>query len=193
MNNTDLLLLLEQKIQYLYNHSNIHKDQQIKAKFDRTLFSESFETFGFYINEIEETLSRLKLLKNDEKEQYQFYCQKLVSQCSVLNEAIYRSSSSSNKKQQVRSRKMNTSKREKLIKEINQLPPRERLEKYYEALNSLNQKIVEEEIMLYQASTLEEKQICSEKIKITQQRKCKCLEAIELLEEYLAFRKGLDE
>lgn len=192
MSKVELIAKLEQTVHQLYQKYSIDKNQKIYAKFDRTLFSESFETFSFYMDEVESTLSKLKKIGKDNPHQYQFYCQKLVSQCSVLDEAISRGNRIFNNKNNLIAKPALLSKREKLKAQLNQLPPRERLQKYYESLNALNQKLEKEEGLLYQANTFQEKQLYTEQVETTKKRRTRCLDAIEMLEEYLAFKENLE-
>ena len=47
-----LLNTLEQKVQQLTQAYQADSDKKINAKFNRTLFTEDFETAGFYLKEI---------------------------------------------------------------------------------------------------------------------------------------------
>ena len=75
---------------------------------------------------------------------------------------------------------------------IHKLPPRERLEKYYEALERLN-KLYQQHKDLAQAEKNND-----EKIRYAQlaegykKRQQKCQDAIDLLEEYLVFKEELE-
>ena len=66
------------------------------------------------------------------------------------------------------------------------LPPRERLAKYYEYLASFNEKIQHEQDGLNKA---QREGVSFSRLKLEQleQRRARCLEAIEMLEEYLIF------
>ena len=48
-----LLNTLEQKVQQLAQAYQDDSDKKINAKFNRTLFTEDFETVGFYLKEIQ--------------------------------------------------------------------------------------------------------------------------------------------
>ncbi|TCP95534.1 restart primosome assembly protein PriC [Cricetibacter osteomyelitidis] len=173
----------------------IAAEQTIYAKFDRTLFSDDFASFEFYQNEIQATFEQLEQL-NQQTEQWEFLTAKLLAQCTALSEAMNRQQFPSKSAQKptksavVSQRKL--SKSEQVKHEIHKLPPRERLSKYYEALSALNNKITHQENLLLTATTQDEKKFYHQQITITQQRKNRCLEAIELLEEYLAFKDEKD-
>lgn len=53
-----LLNTLEQKVQQLTQAYQIDSDKKINAKFNRTLFTEDFETVGFYLKEIQQSLTK---------------------------------------------------------------------------------------------------------------------------------------
>jgi len=69
---------------------------------------------------------------------------------------------------------------------VHSLPPRERLAKYYEYLASFNEKIQHEQDSLSEA---QRERLPFNRLKLEQleQRRARCLEAIEMLEEYLIF------
>ena len=69
---------------------------------------------------------------------------------------------------------------------VHSLPPRERLAKYYEYLASFNEKIQHEQDSLSEAQR-EELPFNRLKLEQLEQRRARCLEAIEMLEEYLIF------
>ena len=70
---------------------------------------------------------------------------------------------------------------------IHILPPRERLEKYYEALQQLTEKYEEAKAQADTAQTDIQRDMHKQTAAIYLTRRQKCLEAIETLEEYLAF------
>ena len=73
---------------------------------------------------------------------------------------------------------------------IHRLPPRERLEKYYEALQQLTGKYEEAKAQADTAQTDIQRDIHKQTAAIYLTRRQKCLEAIETLEEYLAFKEA---
>lgn len=80
--------------------------------------------------------------------------------------------------------------REQRKAELDKLPPRERLEKYYDALKALNDKLNEQKDLLTQAQSEIEQTHYRNLIEQTRARRKRCLEAIEILEEYLAFKNS---
>lgn len=182
-----LIQILDQKVQQLYQAHLSKREEKIFAKFDRTLFSENGQNVSFYLKEINQTLDRIKTLEYNDLNHYNFLAERLLSQCSVLSEALARKNthltvSQTTTKQTIQKSQHN----------IHKLPPRERLGKYYEALERLNK--------LYQQHkdlTLAEKNN-DEKIRYAQlaegykKRQQKCQDAIDLLEEYLVFKEEME-
>ena len=131
-----LLNTLEQKVQQLTQAYQADSDKKINAKFNRTLFTEDFETAGFYLKEIQQSLTKLSSLPHQNEEQIVFMVEHLLGQCTALTEAMNRKHKKPIKPKiadpQVASSKSQHS--------IHRPPPRERLEKYYEALQQLTEK-----------------------------------------------------
>ena len=67
-----LLNTLEQKVQQLTQAYQADSDKKINAKFNRTLFTEDFETAGFYLKEIQQSLTKLCSLPHQNEEQIIF-------------------------------------------------------------------------------------------------------------------------
>lgn len=182
-----LIQQLGEKLEQLYQQYAHQSSQPILAKFDRTLFSEDFQPFAFYYAELQQTLSQFHRLNENDESEIDFLAEKLIAQCTALQEALLKQNNG--EKSAVNFRPV-LSKREQLRREIDQLPPRERLEKYYEALQKLNEKISEKTDELQTALSAEQKNLCQKQLEQLYQRRQNCLEAIELLEEYLAFKDG---
>ncbi|WP_410685819.1 primosomal replication protein PriC [Avibacterium paragallinarum] len=182
---SDQIQCLKKKITQCYRLYQFTDEQKIYAKFDRTLFSEDYQTFAFYRAEITQTLTQLEKLQDQEQYQCQFYTKKLLAQLQALLDAA----SSPHFEKKLRKEKTTSPYRVKQKNEIHQLPPRERLEKYYEALQALNDKIALQRDQYYLATDELEKQQLQRHITHTQQRKARCLEAIAALEEYLSLTK----
>ena len=68
-----LLNTLEQKVQQLTHAYQADSDKKINAKFNRTLFTEDFETVGFYLKEIQQSLTKLCSLPHQNEEQNCIY------------------------------------------------------------------------------------------------------------------------
>lgn len=155
--------------------------------FDPQLFSENFQPFLFYFNQIEQNWQYLNQLTKQDVQQIQFLTEKILAQYSVLTDALEKNQPSrqhnkiqpkqENKKQQ----------QEQVLKELNQLEPRERLKVYYEYLQQFNKMIQQQQDAVYLASTEQQKQHHQHKLNALEQRRQRCLNAIEVLEEYLAF------
>ena len=180
-----LLSTLEQKIQQLTQAYQTDSDKKINAKFNRTLFTEDFETVGFYLKEIQQSLTKLCKIPHQNEEQIVFMAEHLLGQCTALTEAMNRKYKKSIQPKitapQVASRKSQHS--------IHRLPPRERLEKYYEALQQLTEKYEEAKAQADTAQTDIQQDMHKQTAAIYLTRRQKCLEAIETLEEYLAFKE----
>ena len=182
-----LIQILDQKVQRLYQAHLSKREEKIFAKFDRTLFSENGQNVSFYLKEINQTLDRIKTLESNDLNHYNFLAERLLAQCSVLSEAltrknIHRTAPQTTTKQTI----------QKSQHSIHKLPPRERLEKYYEALERLN-KLYQQHKDLAQAEKNND-----EKIRYAQlaegykKRQQKCQDAIDLLEEYLVFKEEME-
>ena len=181
-----LLNTLEQKVQQLTQAYQADSDKKINAKFNRTLFTEDFETAGFYLKEIQQSLTKLCSLPHQNEEQIVFMVEHLLGQCSALTEAMNRKYKKPIQPKiaepQVVSSKSQHS--------IHRLPPRERLEKYYEALQQLTEKYEEAKAQANTAQTDIQRDMHKQTAAIYLTRRQKCLEAIETLEEYLAFKEA---
>ena len=85
-----LLNTLEQKVQQLTQAYQTDSDKKINAKFNRTLFTEDFETVGFYLKEIQQSLTKLCKIPHQNEEQIVFMAEHLLGQCTALTEAMNR-------------------------------------------------------------------------------------------------------
>lgn len=182
-----LIQILDQKVQQLYQAHLSKREEKIFAKFDRTLFSENGQNVSFYLKEINQTLDRIKTLESNDLNHYNFLAERLLAQCSVLSETLARKNTHLTVSQ--------TTTKQPILKSqhsIHKLPPRERLEKYYETLERLN-KLYQQYKDLAQAEKNND-----EKIRYAQlaegykKRQQKCQEAIDLLEEYLVFKEEME-
>ncbi|EGT77104.1 primosomal replication protein N [Haemophilus haemolyticus M19107] len=182
-----LIQILEQKVQRLCEAHLSKREEKIFAKFDRTLFSENGQNISFYLKEINQTLDRIKTLESSNLNHYNFLTERLLAQCSVLSEALTRKNTHLTASQKITKQTIKKSQHS-----IHKLPPRERLEKYYEALERLN-KLYQQHKDLAQAEKNND-----EKIRYAQlaegykKRQQKCQEAIDLLEEYLVFKEEME-
>ena len=182
-----LIQILDQKVQQLYQAHLSKREEKIFAKFDRTLFSENGQNISFYLKEINQTLDRIKTLESSNLNHYNFLTERLLAQCSVLSEALTRKNTHLTASQKITKQTIKKSQHS-----IHKLPPRERLEKYYEALERLN-KLYQQHKDLAQAEKNND-----EKIRYVQlaegykKRQQKCQDAIDLLEEYLVFKEEME-
>lgn len=177
---------LRQKVQRLFSPYQNQRDQQILAKFDRTLFREDFAQLKDYLGEVEQTLTQLANLSDNARQQTDFYSQKLLAQCQALIDALQRQETDVTPKVDTQNAQKNrASERQQVQNALYQLPPRERLAKYYEFLLQLNEIIENNQQAFYQARSEQEKQRLANHLQITRQRRDRCQEAIDLLEEYL--------
>ena len=192
-----LIQILDQKVQQLYQAHLSKREEKIFSKFDRTLFSENGQNVSFYLKEInqtldrikalEQTLDRIKALESNDLNHYNFLAERLLAQCSVLSEALARKNthlteSPTTTKQPI----------QKSQHSIHKLPPRERLEKYYEALERLNKLYQQHKDLAQAEKNNDEKIHYAQLAEGYKKRQQKCQEAIDLLEEYLVFKEELE-
>ncbi|AYO33694.1 TPA: primosomal replication protein PriC [Haemophilus influenzae] len=181
-----LIQRLDQKVQQLYQ-SNLPQEEKIFAKFDRTLFSENGQNVSFYLKEINQTLDRIKTLESNDSNHYNFLAERLLAQCSVLSEALVRKNTHLTESQTTTKQTIQKSQHS-----IHKLPPRERLEKYYEAREQLNN-LYRQHKDLAQAEKNNDKKIrYAQLAEVYKKRQQKCQDAIDLLEEYLVFKEELE-
>lgn len=181
-----LIQILEQKVQQLYQAHLSKREEKIFAKFDRTLFSENGQNVSFYLKEINQTLDRIKTLASNDLNHYNFLTERLLSQCSVLSEALTRKNTHLTAPQTTTKQTIQKSQHS-----IHQLPPRERLEKYYEALERLNKLYQQYKDLAQAEKNNDEKIRYAQLAKGYKKRQQKCQDAIDLLEEYLVFKEEL--
>ncbi|TDQ59805.1 restart primosome assembly protein PriC [Mesocricetibacter intestinalis] len=175
---------LRLRVDALYARYHADPTQKIKAKFDRSLFRQDSQTLSDYLTQIEETLALLADFSPVQKEQLIFFSEKLAAQCAALSEALQSAEQRPNSecpRPQGRT--------ERLKQALNLLPPRERLVKYYEALQALNEKIAAQQDNVAACTDRQQQIHYLHQLEITRQRRQRCLEAIEVLEEYLNFQR----
>lgn len=170
MKTNELYQHLAAKVQQLYAQYKPQHNKKIYAVFDRTLFTEDFQPLQFYLKEIEQTLQKIAGSDVQDIERCQFYCNKLLAQCQALNDSLHRPSKPT---------------KQPLSASIHQLPQRERLAAYYEALQALNEKLSAQQDQLKQNTNAHQAILYQQQIDITHQRIARCIEAIEQLESEL--------
>ncbi len=187
-NHTALLKQLGQYLSELEKNYAHLKDKSLYSKFDPMLFSENFQNIDFYLHEMQQCFEQIKQFTEQDTAQITFFTEKLLAQYTALQDAI---KILQTPKSAVNSKPI-LNKRDQLRQQIELLPPREKLVKYYEALQALNDKLYAQETQLNFAND-EQKNHLEQQINITKQRRERCLSAIELLEEYLVFRDSLED
>ena len=182
-----LIQRLDQKVQQLYQAHLSKREEKIFAKFDRTLFSENGQNVSFYLKEINQTLDRIKTLESNDSNHYNFLAERLLAQCSVLSEALVRKNTHLTESQTTTKQTIQKSQHS-----IHKLPPRERLEKYYEAREQLNNLYRQHKDLVQAEKNNDEKIRYAQLAEVYKKRQQKCQDAIDLLEEYLVFKEELE-
>ena len=182
MNNISIQRL-KQSLQHFFERYDTQKEETVYAKFSENLFTENWRKTAFYFEQIEQTFSQIAQIKGENLEALQFYTQKLSAQCTALSDVLTRQQQDA----QLFPIKAQKSKlADQRHHPVHTLPPRERLAKYYEYLASFNEKIQCEQDDLSKAQR-EGLPLNRQKLEQLEQRRARCLEAIEMLEEYLVF------
>ncbi|CAH0448900.1 TPA: primosomal replication protein PriC [Haemophilus influenzae] len=182
-----LIQRLDQKVQQLYQAHLSKREEKIFAKFDRTLFSENGQNVSFYLKEINQTLDRIKTLESNDSNHYNFLAEHLLAQCSVLSEALVRKNTHLTESQTTTKQTIQKSQHS-----IHKLPPRERLEKYYEAREQLNNLYRQHKDLAQAEKNNDEKIRYAQLAEVYKKRQQKCQDAIDLLEEYLVFKEEVE-
>ncbi|HHF3390777.1 primosomal replication protein N [Haemophilus influenzae] len=182
-----LIQRLDQKVQQLYQAHLSKREEKIFAKFDRTLFSENGQNVSFYLKEINQTLDRIKTLESNDSNHYNFLAERLLAQCSALSEALVRKNTHLTESQTTTKQTIQKSQHS-----IHKLPPRERLEKYYEAREQLNNLYRQHKDLAQAEKNNDEKIRYAQLAEVYKKRQQKCQDAIDLLEEYLVFKEEVE-
>ncbi|HHF6548467.1 TPA: primosomal replication protein PriC [Haemophilus influenzae] len=182
-----LIQRLDHKVQQLYQAHLSKREEKIFAKFDRTLFSENGQNVSFYLKEINQTLDRIKTLESNDSNHYNFLAERLLAQCSVLSEALVRKNTHLTESQTTTKQTIQKSQHS-----IHKLPPRERLEKYYEAREQLNNLYRQHKDLAQAEKNNDEKIRYAQLAEVYKKRQQKCQDAIDLLEEYLVFKEEVE-
>lgn len=182
-----LIQRLDQKVQQLYQAHLSKREEKIFAKFDRTLFSENGQNVSFYLKEINQTLDRIKTLESNDSNHYNFLAERLLAQYSVLSEALVRKNTHLTESQTTTKQTIQKSQHS-----IHKLPPRERLEKYYEAREQLNNLYRQHKDLAQAEKNNDEKIRYAQLAEVYKKRQQKCQDAIDLLEEYLVFKEEVE-
>ena len=183
-----LIQILDQKVQRLYQAHLSKREEKIFAKFDHTLFSENGQTVAFYLKEINQTLDKIKYLQSENPDHYIFITKRLLAQCTALSEAL----THKNKPFIINTNSILPQPQKKSQHNIHKLPPRERLEKYYEARELLNNLYQQHKDLAQAEKNNDEKMRYVQLAESYKKRQLKCQNAIDLLEEYLVFKEELE-
>ena len=183
-----LIQILDQKVQRLYQAHLSKREEKIFAKFDHTLFSENGQTVAFYLKEINQTLDKIKYLQSENPDHYIFITKRLLAQCTALSEAL----THKNKPFIINTNSILPQPQKKSQHNIHKLPPRERLEKYYEAREQLNNLYQQHKDLAQAEKNNDEKMRYVQLAESYKKRQLKCQNAIDLLEEYLVFKEELE-
>ncbi|MFU2122033.1 primosomal replication protein PriC [Gallibacterium anatis] len=178
-NQQQLISQLQQQLQLFYRYNG---EQIIKQKFERTVFAESGQPLHYYIAQIEQNIARLATL--DKVEVVAYLAEQISIQFRVLLEALQRTERSAKKAETTAAQPQ---KIEKKQYDVFQLPAEERIHKYYEFLTRFNDRIADLE-QQQQLAPREQKPLFQQQLALLQQRRQRCLAAIEQLEEYLEFK-----
>lgn len=183
--------LLRQKVRSFLATFSERQNEVIYAQFAPHLFIENGEKLAFYLAQVEQTLAQLELALVNDQLAVEFYAQKILAQCTALNEALsretWKASNSLPKQAQFKSVPLKKS------HPVHDLPPRERLTKYYEFLTQFNQMIEQAQDAKRVAVDDNERAIYGKKIERLQVRREKCLQSIETLEAYLVFKQQKEQ
>ncbi|MBN6065802.1 primosomal replication protein [Aggregatibacter actinomycetemcomitans] len=175
---------LKQSLQHFFTRYDAQKEETVYAKFSANLFTENRQKTAFYFQQIEQTFARLEQVETGNLEALQFYTQKLSAQCTALSDALTRQQQ--NNQPVPRKTKEASKPADKRHHPVHRLPPRERLAKYYDYLASFNEKIQLEQDALEKAQR-EGRLVNKQTLEQLEQRRARCLEAIDVLEDYLVF------
>lgn len=172
MTKTQLLEKLQHQISVLFTPENRSKVKLTLPNFNPAIFSENFQSFSFYEKEMQKMLQQISAANEQDEILLNVLAEKLLSQYVCLSECL-------NPRKSV----FSAAKPDKNA--VHQLPPRERLDKYYEALRILNAKIAE----LEDDNRLAPSRLLAQNILYQKERRSRCELAIENLEEYLLFKE----
>ncbi|AWX14974.1 hypothetical protein CEP48_01780 [Mergibacter septicus] len=162
--------------------SDSQLSQPIELECQATYFTENGLTLAEYLQQITSSIYQLEQI--EDLEFLSFQTERIYTQFRILYDAIH-----SRQALYVNHHKKKSKPSNKDKFSIHQLPPKQRLPLYYDALQALNQKIYHLEDLAFQAQNLADKEHYQQQITITLQRKQRCQDAIDNLEEFLAFQQ----
>ncbi|OBX11143.1 primosomal replication protein PriC [Gallibacterium genomosp. 3] len=174
---------LTKQLEYFTQYDD---SQLITIAFDQTIFLESFQPLRFYLEQIKQNINRLAELDNIQVISY--LAEKITAQFRVLVDALNQMQLAK-QPTKINTNSANISNSDKYA--VFQLPPEQRIHKYYEFLTRFNDQLAYLEQKQQQTSDLQQKTSYQQQILHYQQRRERCLAAIEQLEEYLTFKETL--
>ena len=180
-----LISRLAQQIQQLMRTYEQNRDKILFYHFERTVFSQDNETVGFYLDEINRTFKQLQMQSVDQFAQYEFLAKRLAGQVSAFCEAIRPKAKTPIP---ITISPNQTSSTDPNSHPAHSLPPRERLVEYYRALETLNTRLMESRDNCQITQDIALKARYQQQYESLKARRQKCQEAIDLLEEYLAWK-----
>lgn len=176
--------LRQQLQQQIHDWQLSHKDRLqdfIDYFFDPRLFSENFETLEFYFVEINQNLEKLQQLPDTSTDALEFLCQRIAQQCEALETALIQTRSSKN----VFEEKKTTTRRDTFLQQVTKLPPRERLNKYYEGVNKLTLRLTQLKAELSITTDPAVQEQLQQRIQQTREHRQRGRDAIDTLERWL--------
>ncbi|NBI13000.1 primosomal replication protein N [[Haemophilus] felis] len=172
MTKDQLLEKLNQQISALSIPENRNQVKLVLPNFNPAVFSENFQSFSFYEKEMQSTLQKIAQASEQDEVLLNMLTEKLLSQYVCLSECL---APKAKLKGAVKADK----------NAVHQLPPRERLEQYYEFLKILNEKV----LLLEDKYRLAPSRLLAEQISYQKERVNRCELAIENLEGYLLLKE----
>lgn len=177
--------LVDQLLRQLDYFSAYDDSQILTIAFDQTIFLESFQPLRFYLDEIKQNIQKLAQLDNPQIVNY--LAEKITAQFRVLFDAVNQQHLPELAISPVTTASRHTSTQHDK-NAVFHLPPEQRIHKYYEYLTRFNDYLANLEKLQQQTNDWQRKQQLQQQIEQYQQRRARCLAAIEQLEEYLAFK-----
>lgn len=180
-----LLQKLKQQIEQLYASYQSQQSKLLYINSETALFSENSAPLKQYLAEIQQTFDLLK--RAQENQQFEFFANKLVNQCQLLSHALEQQlpKQKQQNKYQVAEQAGQYVANKTDNHPAHKLPPRQRLQAYYQALSALNQLIDKQRTDYQQAKDPIQKQHHIMRLQQSELRKQRCIQAIEELEETL--------
>ncbi|MFC0323150.1 primosomal replication protein PriC [Gallibacterium melopsittaci] len=182
--------LVQQLLKQLEHFSRYDSRQLLTVAFEPTIFFESFQPLGFYLDEIQQNIEKLAQVENVQVIDY--LAEKITTQFRVLFDALNLEQTAQTHNPIAQSSPQKTA-NTKDKNAVFHLPPEQRIHKYYEFLTRFNDQLAYLEQQQQQTTDPQQKAFYQQHIIHYQQRRERCLAAIEQLEEYLEFKSQQQE